>query len=191
MPSKSYTKMNNSPEISFLLEEVAKKFGGRLETSTDYDALETAIGEALGETVSSATLKRLWGYVSLHPHQRLSTLDLLARYTGRKDYRALCLEIQETSGFLSATAVRSDELDQGGHIRLGWMPDRIVLLRNLGGNRFEVEDAGTSKLRAGDIVEATEFILGQPLFLSISRDGERLRPYVAGRAKGLTRLEIY
>ena len=183
--------MNNSPEISFLLEEVAKKFGGRLETSTDYDALETAIGEALGETVSSATLKRLWGYVSRHPRQRLSTLDLLARYTGRKDYRALCLELQETSGFLSATVVRCEDLDPGCHLRLGWMPDRVVLLRSLGGNRFEVEDAGTSKLRAGDVVEAAEFISGQPIYLSITRDGERLKSYIAGRAKGLTRIEIY
>lgn len=183
--------MNNSPEISYLLDEVARKYGGRLETSTDFNALEAAIGEALGETVSSATLKRLWGYVALHPRQRLSTLDLLARYAGRKGYRAMCLELQQTSGFLSATTVRSNELTPGSHIRLGWMPDRIVLVRNLGGNRFEVEDAGTSKLRAGDIAEATEFILGQPLYLSILRNGKRLQPYVAGRAKGLTRLELY
>ena len=182
--------MNKSPEIGFLLEEVAKQYGGRLETSTDFDALEVAIGESLGETVSSATLKRLWGYVSLNPRQRLSTLDLLARYAGRKDFRAICLELQETSGFLSATVVRCEDLDPGSHLRLGWMPDRTVLFRSLGGNRFEVEQAGTSKLRAGDLVEATEFILGQPLYLSVIRDGELLRPYIAGRAKGLTDIQV-
>lgn len=183
--------MNKSPEISFLLDEVAKQFGGRLETSTDFDALEAAIAEKLSDTISSATLKRLWGYVSQHPRQRLSTLDLLARYTGRKDFRSLCLELQETSDFFSETSIRSEEIEPGRHLQLRWMPDRVVIFRALGAGRFEVEDGGRSKLRAGDRVEALEFIQGQPLYLSIERDGVRLRPYVAGRAKGLTHIEVY
>ena len=44
--------MNKSPEISFLLDEVAKQFGGRLETSTDFDALEAAIAERSEEHTS-------------------------------------------------------------------------------------------------------------------------------------------
>ena len=184
--------MNKSHEISFLLDEVAKQFGGRLETSTDFDALEAAIAEKLSDTVSSATLKRLWGYVSLRPRQqRLSTLDLLARYTGRKDFRHLCLELQETSDFFAETSIRSEEIEPGRHLELRWLPDRIVIFRALGAGTFEVEDGGRSKLRAGDRVEALEFIQGQPLYLSIERDGERLRPYVAGRARGITRIEVY
>lgn len=183
--------MNKSPEIIYLLDEVSRQYGGRLETSTDFERLESAIAESLSETVSAATLKRLWGYVSQQPRQRLSTLDLLARYVGRKDYRALCLELQETSDFLSDKAIRSQELESGKRLKINWMPDREVRLRCLGGTRFEVEDAGTSKLRQGDIVEAAEFIQGQPLYLSVTRNGERLSPYVAGRAKGLTSIEVY
>lgn len=181
--------MNN--ELDYLRKEVARQYGGRLETSTDFDALEAVIGDKLGETVSSATLKRFWGYVSHHPRQRLSTLDLLARYAGRDSFRALCLELQDTSGFLTAQPVNSQELEVGKHLTLSWMPDRTVILRSLGGCRFEVEDAGTSKLLVGDTVETTEFLLGQPLYLSVERNGERLKPYVAGRAKGLTRVEVY
>ncbi len=183
--------MNSSPELSFLQEEVARRFGGRLETSTDFDLLEAAIAETLGETVSSATLKRLWGYVSLHPRQRLSTLDLLARYTGRKDFRTLCRELQETSDFFAAELVRSEDVPAGRHLQLQWMPDRTVILRALGGDVFEVEDAGNSKLRPADRVSAREFIQGQPLYLTVERNGVRLPPYVAGRAKGITRIEIY
>ena len=177
-------------ELDYLREEVAGRYGGRLETSTDFDALETAIREALGETVSSATLKRIWGYVSRHPRPRLSTLDLLARYTGRDNFRTLCLELQETSGFLSARTVRSQDLESGKHLKLSWMPERTVILKSLGGCRFEIEDAGSSKLLKGDIVEAMEFIQGQPLYLSVGRQGKVL-PYVAGRARGLTRIEVY
>lgn len=183
--------MNKTHEISYLRDEVAKQYGGRLRTSTDFDALEAAIAEKLSDTVSSATLKRLWGYVSLHPNQRQSTLDLLARYTGRKDFRSLCLELQETSDFFAETSIRSEEIEAGRHLELRWMPDRVVIFRALGAGLFEVEDGGRSKLRAGDRVEALEFIQGQPLYLSIVRNGERLRPYVAGRAKGLTHIEVY
>lgn len=179
------------PEISYLKEEVAKRFGGRIETSTDFDALQEAIGESLQETVSAATLKRLWGYVSKHPRQRLSTLNLLARYTGRKDFRTLCLELQQTSDFFSATTVRSQDVEAGCHLELHWLPDRVVTIRSLGGGLFEVEDPGRSKLCGGDRVEALEFIQGQPLYLSVERDGKRLRPYVAGRARGITRIEVY
>ncbi len=182
--------MINHNEIDYLREKVAGRYGGRLETSTDFDALEAAIREALGETVSSATLKRIWGYVSRHPRPRLSTLDLLARYTGRDHFRALCLELQETSGFLSAQMVRGQDLEVGKHLKLSWMPDRTVILKSLGGCRFEVEDAGSSKLLKGDIVETMEFIQGQPLYLSIWREGKIL-PYVAGRARGLTHIEVY
>ncbi|MBR4585673.1 MAG: hypothetical protein IKO29_02885 [Bacteroidales bacterium] len=180
-----------SPEISYLKEEVAKRFGGRIETSTDFDALQEAIAESLQETVSAATLKRLWGYVSKHPRQRLSTLNLLARYTGRKDFRTLCLELQQTSDFFSAHTVRSQEVEAGCHVALRWHPDRVVVFRALGGGLFEVEDAGRSKLCKGDRVEALEFIQGQPLYLSVERDGKRLRPYVAGRARGITGIEVY
>jgi len=185
--------MNNthSHEISFLIEEVAKRYGGRLKTTTDFDALEAAIGETLGETVSSSSLKRLWGYVSLQPKQRRSTLDILARYAGRDSYQALCKELLETSDFFSTQTVQSTELAPDQHLQLCWMPDRTVVLRSLGGQRFEVEEAGTSKLRAGDIVEATEFIQGQPLYMAVTREGEKPRPYVAGRAKGLTHIEVY
>ena len=182
--------MINLNEIDYLREKVAGRYGGRLETSTDFDALEAAIREALGETVSSATLKRIWGYVSRHPRPRLSTLDLLARYTGRDHFRALCLELQETSGFLSAQMVRGQDLEVSKHLKLSWMPDRTVILKSLGGCRFEVEDAGSSKLLKGDIVETMEFIQGQPLYLSIWREGKIL-PYVAGRARGLTHIEVY
>ncbi len=183
--------MNNSPEINYLIEEVAKKYGGRLETSTDFDTLEASIGEVLGDTVSSATLKRIWGYVAQHPLPRISTLDLLARYTGRKDYRTLCMELQETSGFFSAEALQSDCLDPGKHLKIKWMPDREVILRHLGDGNFAVEDAGTSKLRTGDQVRTAGFIQGQPLYLSVTRDGRQLPPYVAGRAKGITAIEVY
>ena len=179
------------PEIDFLLSEVSRSYGGRIETSTDFDALESAIDEKLSERVSAATLKRIWGYVNLQPRQRISTLNILARYAGRKDFRTLCLELQETSGFFNQECVVCGDLEKGDKVELRWMPDRVVSLVKENGILFEVLDPGKSKLRVGDKVECLEFIKGQPAYFSIWRNGQRLQPYVAGRAKGITSIEVY
>lgn len=182
--------MNKSPEFQFLIQEVSRQYGGRLETTTDFDALSDSIEAMTGERISPSTLKRIWGYVRLNPRQRRSTLDILARYAGRKDYRALCLELQETSNYFTEESIRTRDLDPGTRLSLCWMPDRKVRIRYIGAYAFEVEDSGTSKLRAGDRIHSAGFLLGQPLYLDIERDRETMPPYVAGRAKGLTAIQI-
>ena len=177
--------------LSRLLGQVEEKVDRKMKTPKDFDFLVGQIYEKTHRSISASTLKRLWGYVDSYPSIRESTLNLLARYTGRKDFRTLCLELQQTSDFFSATTVRSQDVEAGCHLELHWLPDRVVTIRSLGGGVFEVEDPGRSKLCGGDRVEALEFIQGQPLYLSVERDGKRLRPYVAGRARGITRIEVY
>ena len=182
--------MNKSPEFQFLIQEVSRQYGGRLETTTDFDALSDSIESRSGERISPSTLKRIWGYVRLNPRQRRSTLDILSRYAGRKDYRALCIELQETSNYFTEESLRTRDLVAGTRLSLCWMPDRKVRIRYLGEYAFEVEDPGTSKLRTGDKVHCAGFLIGQSLYLDIERDGETMPPYVAGRAKGLTAIQI-
>ena len=70
---------NQIPEISLLLLEVERKYGRKVSTSTDFESLSVVIEHEIGEYLSSSTLKRLWGYVSLRPTPRISTLDVLCR----------------------------------------------------------------------------------------------------------------
>ena len=72
----------NIPELTFLLAEVEKKYNRRIATTTDFESLSVVIEHTTGELLSSSTLKRLWGYVSLNPTPRISTLDILSRFTG-------------------------------------------------------------------------------------------------------------
>ena len=186
-----YTMTKSENELKFLREEVAAKFGGRLETTTDYDALSDAIEVSTHERVSTSTLKRLWGYVSLSPRPRTATLDLLSQYVGREDFRALTRELAETSSFLSEDRLDSSSLAPGVKVRLSWLPDRVVTLSYLGDKRFRVLDSGTSKLREGDEFEAGAILQGHPLYLdTITREGKQLPSYVAGRSAGLTSIEI-
>lgn len=183
--------MNNSPEIEFLRDETIKRFGGRVKTSKDYEALSASIQASVGESVSTSTLKRFYGYMTIKPQPRSSTLDVLSKYIGRASYRDLCRELQESSGFLSVEALRATDIEPGGLILLRWMPDREVKLVHMDGLRFKVVDSGKSKLREGDEFEVLEFIKGHPLYIpGITRDGGRLPEYVAGRTAGLTAIEV-
>ena len=179
-----------SPETAFLLSEVSRVFGGPVRSSKDFETLSYSISDKTGQQISASTLKRLWGYMSLKPQPRISTLDILAQYTGRAGYRALCLELQQNSGFFAAEEIKSSELSAGECLILQWLPDRKVTLRHLGAGKYEVHDAGTSKLRKGDLCEIREIVKGQPLYIpGIIRDGVRLSEYVAGKQAGITNIE--
>ncbi len=60
---------NHIPEIALLLEEVEKKYGRKVSTSTDFESLSVVIEHEIGEYLSSSTLKRLWGYVTPSRHR--------------------------------------------------------------------------------------------------------------------------
>ncbi|MBR1926859.1 MAG: hypothetical protein IJ840_03780 [Bacteroidales bacterium] len=179
-------------EIEYLLGKVAEVFGGPVATSKDFETLSARIDEATGQPVSTATLKRLYGYMSLKPKPRITTLDILSRFIGRDGFRALCLELQESSAFLSAETVASESLSAGQELSLSWLPDREVRLQHVGGQEFLVLDPGTSKLRAGDEFAVIEIVKGHPLYISgIRREGRILPEYVAGRSAGIQEIKIY
>lgn len=184
------------PELSELLHQVETKFGRRLATTTDYELLSFVIERETGELVSASTLKRLWGYVSYASVPRIATMDMLARYVGYRDFKAFCKALKESgavvSAFFTAKTLEASSLAEGTMVALGWAPNRIVRLRFLGGSTFEVVSAENAKLQAGDRFEASEFILGAPLFISSLRrsDGTVTPPYVAAKSEGLNLVEV-
>ena len=183
---------NNTPEIEFLLGEVAQAFGGAVATSKDFESLSAKIEEQTGQIVSTSTLKRLYGYMSLKPKPRMATLDILSKFVGRSGFRDLCLELQELSDFLMVETVSSASLKPGQELVISWLPDREVRLRHDSGQDFTVVDCGTSKLRDGDKFSVIEFVKGHPLYISgIKRGGEILPEYVAGRTAGIKDIKVY
>ena len=183
------------PELNYLLSEVQRHYGRRLATSADFEALSVVIEHESGELLSSSTLKRLWGYVTLKPTPRPSTLDVLCRYIGKKDFHTFCKEIRDSgqfeSRFFSARMIVSSDLETGAVVVIGWAPDRLVQLRYEGDDEFTVVTSENSKLMAGDRFTATCFALGYPLFLpKILRNGEYTPSYIAGADKGLNRVEL-
>ena len=152
------------PQLQYLLTKVEEKFGRQIATTTQFEVLSVVIENSIGELVSCSTLKRLWGYMSLKPVPRRSTLDILSRYVGYKDFAAFCEAISRTddfqSRFESIKLVDPSALEEGDRVVLGWAPDRLVKLLYLGGGQFEVIESFNSKLMAADRFEMGTLMIG-------------------------------
>ena len=182
------------PEINYLMSLAEKKFRKSIETSTDFTSLATEIEEKTKERISSSTLKRIWGYVNMTSIPRQSTLDILARYIGHRNYKTFCDDLKNSSAirsmFFSSEFINASDLTPESIVEIGWNPNRIVTLKYLGDNKFEVKSSINSKLREGDRFETSSFIKGSPLYLArIIRGDECTLPYMAGKQGGLTHLK--
>lgn len=181
------------PEIAELLLQVEKAYAKPLNSSTDFEELSIQLKYKLGMSLSSSTLKRLWGYVNDAHSPRPQTLDVLARYLGHADFKDFCMWLKHTtaynSSFFSAKRILVEDLSPGMEVEIGWSPNRYLRLRYKGDGLFEVREAKESKLVRGDLFQAVSFLMGQPLFLPyVERGGKRLSPFIAGRNGGLTML---
>lgn len=76
------------PEIKHLIEI---RFGRPILYSKDCEALAVNIKKACNETISSTTLKRLFGFASELHAPRQFTLDVIANYCGYTDWKTLLL----------------------------------------------------------------------------------------------------
>ncbi|MBR4802057.1 MAG: hypothetical protein IK041_04530 [Bacteroidales bacterium] len=179
------------PELSFLLESVAKKWNKRIATPKDFELLSEEISSKSSESISASTLKRIWGYDNYKSSPSIRMLDVLAKYAGSDSFRSFCNGLKKNpafvSGFLTTGYIESSELEKGNHIQVGWNPNRLVELEFLGDSRYKVVSNCNSKLREGDEFELSAFIQGFPMYIShILRNGEKTSMYAAGIKDGLT-----
>jgi len=186
---------NTIPELQSLLDAVEKKYGRPIVAHKDFNTLSVVLDHECHEILSSSTLKRLWGYVSLRTTPRKSTLDILSKYDGYKDFSdfrtSLRGKLDNTSGYLETSYLPADEIPDGGILRIGWEPGRLLLIRRIGPILFEVVESHNSKLKVGDRFEVSCFFKGLPLILpTVYRSGEKLPSFIAGKEKGLNLLKM-
>lgn len=183
------------PELYTLLNEVQSKYGRPLEHTNEFRVLSALIEYECREVVSVSTLKRLWGYVSRQTTPRSSTLDVLSRFVGFKDFQDFKISrlgaANDSSEYVNVSCVTARDVPDGGSLSVGWAPNRLLHLRKVGDQEWEVTASHNSKLIAGDRFEASCFFRGLPLFLpSVLRGGEVLPSYIAGKKDGLNVLGI-
>lgn len=69
-------------EIDWLCRAVEQKMQMLMLCPRDFVVLSRSIARDVGDTLSSTTLKRIWGYLSDGTRPQWSSLSVLARYVG-------------------------------------------------------------------------------------------------------------
>lgn len=181
-----------SPEIHELKQHLETQLKRKMKTPNDFIFLSGVIWDRTHETISSTTLKRLWGYIDGADETRSSTLDILSRALGFQGWEDFLMHLDAygTSQPVQSPHLRAEDLSVGDRIYVSWRPDRCCTFRYLGDMRFIVEKSEKSKLKEGDTFSASFFILGEPLYLSGLVQGNNPPvAFVVGNKGGLCELE--
>lgn len=176
-----------------IIQKILAKYGKDEVYSADCASLAGEIG--IGET----TVKRMLGLVGETSPERnrtphVSTMDILAKWLGYDNYKALLREIGEqdySSEFTSIESIEVAKLDDGTQVQLRYEPWRTIVMTYLGDGEFMVNESKNSKLIKGDRIRLTHLALQQELLVGeVIRDGRSLGGYRGAKDGGLTSLEI-
>jgi len=80
--------------------------GMRMKSPKDFEILHQHIFEKIHQSISTSTLKRVWGYMSGYSSVRPHTLDLLARYIDYRDFDDFCEQQGNPSTFSTPSKKR-------------------------------------------------------------------------------------
>lgn len=190
---------SDAPQVVALKKEIENGVGA-VSSHSFFEKLSANIEARCSEHISVTTLERLWGY-STRGSNNISVriLDILARFTGAKDFNDFCREVLKDRGiesemFVAKDAIKSSELAVGTCIRLAWLPDRVCEVEYIGNNRFVAIRTENSSIRPGDSFSCIQIQKGRELYMDcFARKGEPVGSdrYVVGQLSGLTIVEIF
>lgn len=175
-----------------LRHDVGRRFGKRLETTTDFEHLSHEIAISKAGYISTSTLKRYWGYVKHHYlSKRITTLDILARYVGYSDFNHYTTSIDNhestDSDYNSSLSLDAQTLQPGTMLSISWYPDRSIIVTYQGNLIFLVMESSNSRLIVGMQLKCMTLVKGQPLILNIinSSTPDNSIIYIAGKKHGI------
>lgn len=177
-------------QMTAIRRVVEDRYGQSISSPTDFAGLCDQLAFALGESLSISTVKRVWGYVSGYSSVRLSTLNVLARYVGCRDWREFCDTLSNTdvSGFPTGDVVALSSLEVGDNVEVKWSPGRRIVAQYLGQGRMRVIESQRSKLAVGTTFSCNGFVNGEQLILTQveTSSAEQALTYVCGKRGGIT-----
>lgn len=189
------------PQIAALRTLVEDAAGFKMSTHSDFLILVSLIEKKLKEHISEVTLERLWNYSTRKSDTTSErSLNVLAQYAGYVDWADFCISLRKNakveSDFFHVDSVLSSDLRVGDRLRLAWQPDRTIVVKYLGDNRFEAVETENSSIRPGDSFSCLMFQKNRPLYMDMfCRSGQPARSaansrYAVGQDNGLTAVEV-
>lgn len=147
-----------------------------------------------GEGISVNTLKRLTNVLPYEGGQRRSTLDIIARYLGYKNWPTM---YNDVTGFRGSsfnrvvTCYDMEELPENTKVGIAWSPNRNIVLQHLGKGEYVVKEVHNSKLRVGDHIWLSQLVLRFPFFAKkVVRDDVNLGNYTSAQEWGIERIRV-
>ena len=181
----------STENIQSLCRAIDQAMGRRMQVPKDFDQLSEHISARLGKTVSSSTLKRVWGYVDAPGTPLPWTLNTLASFIGFADFDAFCRSLTD-DGEVPSNPVTNrhvnvkDDLTAGDELTLSWQPGRLCRVRYLGNLQFQVVASVATRLQPNDRFQCSLIIEGEPLFLTnLQQPGRPVTNCVCGRNGGI------
>ena len=193
-------KDKSKKAIEGIKTAIEEAIGFKVETPKNFELMRQIVFQRTGEYISATTLKRIWGYLDEPLKTRNTTLSILARTIGYKDWEDFLLsresglperKIPSSPSFGRSINVAAD-LHEGDRISLYWNPGRECLVRYMGNMQFVVEESKKTRLKAGDTFFCHLIIAGHPLYLSnLVQGNSEPVAYVCGRIHGGIQYEYH
>ena len=191
------TIKSDIPQICALRERIENKLGKTLNTHSDFVELTSLIELELRQHISESTLERVWNYSTRgYDTVSLRTLNVLSNYAIGSNWNAFCdLLMKENkieSEVFNLEVISTQDLNIGDKVRIGWLPNRICVVRYLGENNFVAEHCENSTMKEGDTFVCHQFILGKELVMSDFRQSPNNpeKVYIVGKEHGITTLNL-
>ena len=192
----SVVRTSPADKLGALCHAVELAVDRRLLTPKDFDLLSERVWIRTGEMVSRNTLRRIWGRISDDTSPRPSTLGILSRFVGYRDYDAFCRGCSDAGTEASLTFMGRrlsvvNGLQPGDRVRLTWQPDRVCDVVYNGSMHFRVTHSERTRLKEGDTFLCALIVEGQPLYLDqLQQTGQPPTTYICGRLSGGVRFEL-
>lgn len=185
----------DSPQIAALKIAVEARMKHIVESRADFSNLALKIEEETHEHLAENTLRRIWGKIDGYDTVFTRTLDVLSRFVGFEHWNDFCEILKKNAGIesevvKSGNCIKSEDLQPGDRVRIGWLPDRICTVEYLGKNRFKAVECKNSTMQPGDCFECGVMLKNYPLFVDNLVHGDELfTRYLMGMENGLSTLE--
>lgn len=185
-------------ELAAIVRITNENLGYAPTTPTGFNDLSRQIRQITGDTLSPSSIKRIWGYIPYKGKFSQTTLNILARYNGMKDWESFRKRLRENpagddeSGFHTDTIIDTSKYRPGDRIKLSWNDGKQCELECVGPMRFHVLSSENIKLKTSDTVTLHTLCIGQPVYISdIIRGDIHYTAYVGAKKGGLLSIQEF
>lgn len=169
-------------------------FGRTPGSPSDFDNLSYQILSYTNDKLGVSTLKRFWGYVKSTHRPTYTTLSVLARYAGYRDWDSFCAQFQndQDSGFSTARLLIAANLNLKSVVHAEWNPEKSISIRKIEQpDKFEVIESKNIKLMTGDTLNINILNIGEKFIATgCFRNGTDMGTYIGARKDGITSIKI-